>query len=97
MTAEDEQQQQQPQEDVKPKINLVVDFEGQTCTIKVKPGMPFKKLFEAAEKRFQKEPGTFKFTFGGQRLRPEECPADHNMEDGDVIDAHLQQLGGGVW
>ncbi|KAI0668229.1 ubiquitin-like protein [Trametes maxima] len=86
MTADEQQ------EDVKPKINLVVDFEGQ---MKVKPGMPFKKLFEAAEKRFSKDPGTFKFTFGGQRLRPEETPAEHNMEDGDTIDAHLQQLGGG--
>ncbi|KAI0354429.1 ubiquitin-like protein [Trametes cingulata] len=94
MTAED---QQEHQEDVKPKINLTVDFEGQTCTVKVKPGMPFKKLFEAAEKRFGKEPGTFKFTYGGQRLRPEETPADHGMEEGDTIDAHLQQLGGGVW
>ncbi|OJT10620.1 hypothetical protein TRAPUB_12868 [Trametes pubescens] len=43
--------EEQQQEDVKPKINLVVDFEGQTCTVKVKPGMPFKKLFEAAEVR----------------------------------------------
>ncbi|TBU38317.1 ubiquitin-related domain-containing protein [Dichomitus squalens] len=89
-----EEQQDQPQEDVKPKINLVVDFEGQTCTVKVKTLTPFKKLFEAAEKRFGKEPGTFKFTFSGQRLRPEETPAEHNMEDGDTIDAHLQQLGG---
>ena len=87
-----EGQQEQPQEDVKPKINLVVDFEGQSecflprrverprraatrrmhppvcgcirdpppiyqslnasisaCTVKVKAGTPFKKLFEAAE------------------------------------------------
>ncbi|KAI1782593.1 ubiquitin-like protein [Ganoderma leucocontextum] len=80
------------QEDVKPKINLVVDFEGQTCTVKVKPGTPFKKLFEAAEKRFSKDPGTFKFTSSGVRLRPEETPAEHGMEDGDTIDAHLQQV-----
>ena len=75
---------EEQQEDVKPKINLVVDFEGQSeplsrprarrdapplapaahscsmliclapspaCTVKVKPGMAFKKLFEAAEVR----------------------------------------------
>ncbi|PIL34542.1 hypothetical protein GSI_03320 [Ganoderma sinense ZZ0214-1] len=86
------EEQQEQQEDVKPKINLVVDFEGQTCTVKVKPGTPFKKLFEASEKRFGKDPGTFKFTFSGVRLRPEETPAEHNMEDGDTIDAHLQQV-----
>ncbi|GBE85867.1 Ubiquitin-like protein [Sparassis crispa] len=82
-------------EDVKPKINLVVEFEGQTCTIKVKSGMAFKKVFEAAEKRFGKEPGTFKFHFEGVRLNPESTPAEMSMEDGDTIDAHLQQLGGG--
>ncbi|KAH9915557.1 ubiquitin-like protein [Epithele typhae] len=78
--------EEEKQEDVKPKITLVVDFEGQTCSVKVKPGMTFKKLFEAAEAR------TFKFTFTGQRLRPEETPLEHNMEDGDQIDAHLQQV-----
>ncbi|CCL98873.1 uncharacterized protein FIBRA_00880 [Fibroporia radiculosa] len=82
-------------EDVKPKINIIIDYEGQTCTVKVKPGMQFQKVFDAAEKRFGKEPGTFKFIFEGQRVRPEMTPADLNMEDGDVIDAHLQQLGGG--
>ncbi|KAI0795853.1 ubiquitin-like protein [Abortiporus biennis] len=81
-------------EDVKPKLNISVDFEGTICTVKVKPTTPFKKIFEAAEKRFQKEPGTFKFTFAGKRLSPEEKPADHDMEDGDTIDAHLQQIGG---
>nr|VWO94953.1 Ubiquitin-like protein SMT3 [Ganoderma boninense] len=70
------EEHQEQQEDVKPKINLVVDFEGQTCTVKVKPGTPFKKLFEASEKRFGKDPGTFKFTFSGVRLRPEETPAE---------------------
>ncbi|KAH0835566.1 hypothetical protein J3R83DRAFT_9270 [Lanmaoa asiatica] len=60
-------------EDVKPKLNLVVNYEGQHITVKVKPNMPFRKIFEAAEvrdavvacqvipctlqKRFGKEPG----------------------------------------
>lgn len=80
--------------DVKPKLNIVIDFEGQTCTVKVKAATPFQKIFEAAEKRFQKEPGTFKFTFDGQRIRPEMTPAELGMEDGDQIDAHLTQVGG---
>ncbi|OSX62767.1 hypothetical protein POSPLADRAFT_1076883, partial [Postia placenta MAD-698-R-SB12] len=81
--------------DVKPKLNIVIDFEGQTCTVKVKAATPFQKIFEAAEKRFQKEPGylgTFKFTFDGQRIRPEMTPAELGMEDGDQIDAHLTQV-----
>ncbi|KAK7682009.1 hypothetical protein QCA50_014973 [Cerrena zonata] len=82
-------------EDVKPKLNISVEHEGQTCTVLVKHNTPFKKIFDAAEKRFSKEPGTFKFFFEGKRLQPTETPQDHEMQDGDAIDAHLQQLGGG--
>lgn len=83
-------------EDVKPKLNLVVNYEGTHITVKVKPNMPLKKIFDAAEKRFGKDPGTFKFVFEGNRLNPAETPASTGMEDGDMIDAVLEQLGGGA-
>ncbi|KAG2751765.1 hypothetical protein P692DRAFT_20855962 [Suillus brevipes Sb2] len=83
-------------EDVKPKLSLVINYEGTQITVKVKHIMPFKKIFDAAEKRFGKEPGTFKFTYDGKRLRAENTPMDMEMEDGDIIDAHLEQLGGGT-
>lgn len=83
-------------EDVKPKLNLVVNYEGTHITVKVKPNMPLKKIFDAAEKRFGKEPGTFKFVFEGSRLNPAETPASTGMEEGDMIDAVLEQLGGGT-
>ncbi|KAG8215700.1 hypothetical protein J3R82DRAFT_7579 [Butyriboletus roseoflavus] len=44
-------------EDVKPKLNLIINYEGQHITVKVKQNMPFRKIFEAAEKRFGKESG----------------------------------------
>ncbi|KAI6131751.1 ubiquitin-related domain-containing protein, partial [Pisolithus thermaeus] len=78
-------------EDVKPKLNLVVNYEGTHITVKVKPNMPLKKIFDAAEKRFGKDPGTFKFVFEGNRLNPTETPASAGMEDGDMIDAVLEQ------
>jgi len=83
-------------EDVKPKLNLVINYEDNHITIKVKANMTFKKIFDAAEKRFGKDSGTFKFVHEGIRVRPEETPAERGMEDGDVIDAHLEQLGGSV-
>jgi len=83
-------------EDVKPKLNIVIEFEGQTCAIKVKPTMAFQKVFDAAEKRFGKEPKTLKFTFDGVRIRPDQTPAEFNMVEGDAIDAHLEQQGGSV-
>ncbi|KAF8129789.1 hypothetical protein EV363DRAFT_1263464 [Boletus edulis] len=79
-------------EDVKPKLNLTINFEGQHITVKVKPHMPFRKIFEAAEKRFGKEPGTFRFVYDGDRLRAEGTPAELGMEENDTIDAILQQV-----
>ncbi|KAG6331368.1 hypothetical protein ID866_7719 [Astraeus odoratus] len=83
-------------------------------TVKVKANMQFKKIFEAAEKRFGKEPNTFRFVYDGNRLRPEDTPAEvrpatlcpklHptartqlNLEDGDVIDALIQQVRSPFW
>lgn len=37
-----------------------------------------------------------RFLFDGHRLDANETPADADMEDGDVIDAVLEQLGGAV-
>jgi len=85
---------EEPAEDVKPKLNLTVNYEGQTITVKVRANTNFTKIFQAAEKKFGKEPGTFKFRAEDQRLRPEQTPAEVGLEDGDQIDAYLEQLGG---
>ncbi|TFK25880.1 hypothetical protein FA15DRAFT_668047 [Coprinopsis marcescibilis] len=85
---------QEPEEEVKAKLNLNIQFEKQIITVKVKINMRFGKIFEVVEKRFQKEPGTFKFTFEGQRVGPDDTPGSLGMEDGDQIDAFLGQVGG---
>ncbi|KAG1743880.1 hypothetical protein EDB19DRAFT_1621665, partial [Suillus lakei] len=83
-------------EDVKPKLSLVINYEGTQITVKVKHNMPFKKIFDAAEvKKFCTQgqtSGTFKFTYDGKRLRAENTPVDMEMEEGDIIDAHLEQV-----
>jgi len=85
---------QEQQEDVKPKLNLNVVFEGNQITVKVKATMRLSKIFEAAEKRFGKDLGALRFTYEGQRLNGEDTPTQLGMEDGDQIDAFIQQLGG---
>ncbi|KAF9524224.1 ubiquitin-related domain-containing protein [Crepidotus variabilis] len=85
----------QEPEDVKPKLNLVIAYEGQQITVKVKTNMKFGKIFEAATQRFGKDSGTFRFTYDGNRINADDTPADLSMEDGDQVDAHLQQVGGG--
>lgn len=86
----------QEAEDVKPKININIQTDdGTKITVLVRRDTKFSKVFQAAEKKFGKEPGTFKFTYEGRRIQKEETPAEVNMEDGDTIDAHLGQVGGG--
>ncbi|KAF8057606.1 hypothetical protein FPV67DRAFT_237919 [Lyophyllum atratum] len=84
----------QEAEDVKPKLNLSINYEQTQITVKVKANMKFAKIFTAAETRFEKEPGTFKFTYEGNRVQADDTPAGLGMEDGDQIDAFLQQVGG---
>ncbi|KAI0684589.1 ubiquitin-related domain-containing protein [Cytidiella melzeri] len=84
----------QEQEDMKPKLSLTIDYEGKAITIKVRSTTVFKKIFEAAEARFGIQRGTFKFFFEGKRLHEDQTPAELNMENEDIIDAHLEQLGG---
>ncbi|KAI0315485.1 ubiquitin-related domain-containing protein [Amylostereum chailletii] len=83
-------------EETKPKLNITINYEGNPITVKVKANMQFKKIFEVAEQKFGKESGTFKFVFEGERVLPQDTPAGRGMEDGDVIDAHLEQLGGAL-
>ncbi|KAF7290591.1 Ubiquitin-like protein SMT3 [Mycena indigotica] len=84
----------QEPEDVKPKINLKVVYDGEEVQIKVKPNTKFAKIFAAAEQRFGKESGTFKFVYEGKRIGKEDTPGDLDIEDGDQIDCFLEQLGG---
>ncbi|GAW07577.1 ubiquitin-related domain-containing protein [Lentinula edodes] len=80
--------------DVKPKLNLQIQYEGNQVTVKVKADMQFKKIFKAAAIKFNKEEGTLKFTYDGNRIQEDDSPAGLGMEDGDLIDAFLEQLGG---
>ncbi|EPQ53088.1 ubiquitin-like protein [Gloeophyllum trabeum ATCC 11539] len=83
-------------EDVKPKINVVVNFEGTNTTVKLKVNTTFKKVFDAVEKKFGFAEDSLRFFYEDKRLSKEETPADVGLEDGDMIDAHVQQLGGGL-
>ncbi|KAK7440637.1 Small ubiquitinrelated modifier [Stygiomarasmius scandens] len=94
MSAEPEDVKPEREGDVKPKMTLNISHDGQQVQVKVKANMSFKKIFEAAEKRFSKDPGTFKFIYDGKRIQATDTPAGLEMEDGDQIDAFLEQLGG---
>ncbi|KAJ7471958.1 ubiquitin-related domain-containing protein [Mycena latifolia] len=84
----------QEPEDVKPKLNIKLTYDGNEITVKVKPNTKFTKIFQAAEQRFGKDSGTFKFVYDGTRINRDDTPADLNMENDDQIDCFLEQLGG---
>ncbi|KAH6904941.1 hypothetical protein BKA70DRAFT_514341 [Coprinopsis sp. MPI-PUGE-AT-0042] len=79
----------QEPEDVKPKLNLNIAYEGQNITVKVKSNMAFSKIFDVVEKKFGTPAGTFKFVYDGTRLGKDDTPASVGMEDGDQVDAFL--------
>ncbi|THH14291.1 hypothetical protein EW146_g6032 [Bondarzewia mesenterica] len=51
----------------------------------------FTRLF-GIRNVFGKEPGTLRFVYEGERVNPQDTPAGRGMEDGDVVDAHLEQV-----
>mmetsp|Transcript_23041 Transcript_23041/g.69082 ORF Transcript_23041/g.69082 Transcript_23041/m.69082 type:complete len:92 (-) Transcript_23041:39-314(-) len=85
-------------QDVKPsgdQINLVVvnQTNGQTH-FKVKKTTKFAKLITAFCSREGVSEDKVRLLYDGQRLNPNQTPADLDMEDGDQIDARLEQIGG---
>ncbi|KAH8829247.1 ubiquitin-related domain-containing protein [Flagelloscypha sp. PMI_526] len=81
--------------DEKPKISITIRHNTQDVTVKVRLDTKFQKVFNAAAKQFGKaDASVFRFVYNGSRLGGEESPADHDMEDEDVVDAFLEQQGG---
>lgn len=60
----------------------------------VKKTTQLRKLINAYASKQGLDPGSIVFMFDGTRLREEQTPADHDMEDNDVIDVLLHQVGG---
>jgi len=81
-------------EDVKPKLNLTIVYGEASVRLQAKANTPFKRIFEAAYKRFNLQPGSVKFIHEGNRIRDDDTPGSVGLEDEDQIDAHVEQQGG---
>ncbi|KAK2939868.1 putative small ubiquitin-related modifier [Blattamonas nauphoetae] len=53
-----------------------------------------KKLMDAYCTRENLIPASVRFMFDGNRLKPTDTPEKLDMEDGDMIDASVEQTGG---
>jgi small ubiquitin-related modifier len=59
---------------------------------KIKRSTPLKKLMDAYGEKMGKK--GLKFLFDGRRINPEMTADDLGLENEDVIEANLEQLGG---
>jgi small ubiquitin-related modifier len=72
----------------------VMGQDGSEVFFKLKKTTPLQKMFTAYAERLAQPPGTLRFLYDGNRLRGEQTPKELDMEDGDMVDAVLQQTGG---
>lgn len=70
--------------------------DGNEVFFKVKRTTAFSKVMNAYCKKVGTDMESIRFLFDGQRLRPEQTPADLGMEDEDEIDAMVNQTGGAL-
>lgn len=77
------------------QINLKVkDQDGAEVHFKVRMSTKFEKIFTAFCSKKSLDPSHVRFLFDGQRIQSTSTPADLEMEDGDSIDAMMEQIGG---
>jgi len=68
--------------------------DGNEVYFKVKKTTQFAKVMNAYCKKVGSDMDSVRFLFDGQRLKPDQTPADLEMEDEDEIDAMVSQTGG---
>ncbi|KAL4440710.1 hypothetical protein ABPG77_000419 [Micractinium sp. CCAP 211/92] len=81
-------------EQAEPMSIKVKDQSGGEVVFRVKPHTKFEKIINAFCQKKSVDPGQVRFVYDGNRLNPTSTPADVEMEEGDTIDAFLEQIGG---
>merc|ERR1712137_1047291 len=88
------QMSEEDKKDVVDAINLkVVTQDGNEIFFKCKKTTPLQKLMNAFCNRQGVSMQSVRFLFDGQRLREQQTPSELDMEDGDVIDVMVEQMG----
>ena len=76
-------------------INIVVRNQmGGEVNFKVGMMTKFSKVFDTYYERVGVKKETLKFLFDGNRIQIEQTPGMLEMDEGDVIDAVMEQVGG---
>ena len=64
---------------------------------KVKKKTPFEKIYKALSDRYGVPEDQFRLIFDGERLKGEQTAKMVELEDGDMIEAVIQQQGGFIF
>jgi len=84
--------EQKPEVKSETHINLKVSDNTSEIFFKIKRATPLKRLMEAFAKRQGKSLDSIRFLYEGQRVNAESTPDELDLEDGDVIEAHQEQV-----
>ena len=72
----------------------IIDSTGHETHFKARPTSEIKKVIAAYHKQRGTNAGSTRFLFEGSRIDESKTIGDLGIEDGNVIDALLQQVGG---
>merc|ERR1711934_945003 len=77
------------------QINIKVKGpDGSEVFFKIKKRTQMKKLMDAYCQRSGQDSKSIHFLFEGERIQATQTPDELDMDEGDVIDAMLMQVGG---
>ncbi|KAJ3318100.1 hypothetical protein HDV06_000826 [Boothiomyces sp. JEL0866] len=76
-------------------INIKVSSADNEVLFRIKKHTPLGKLMNSFCERQGKSLESVRFNYDGKRINKDDTPADLEMEDGDIIDASIEQQGGG--
>ena len=75
-------------------LNIKVTDNNNEVYFKIKRTTQLKKLMDAFCERQGKAPTSVRFLFDGQRVNPTDNPETLDMQDGDTLEVHQEQIGG---
>jgi small ubiquitin-related modifier len=76
-------------------LNIKVTDNNNEVFFKIKRSTQLKKLMDAFCERQGKSPQSVRFLFDGTRVQPDDNPETLDMQDGDTLEVHQEQVGGG--
>ncbi|CAP69606.1 uncharacterized protein PODANS_1_12620 [Podospora anserina S mat+] len=76
-------------------LNIKVTDNNNEVFFKIKRSTKLEKLMTAFCERQGKTIQSVRFLFEGQRVQPSDTPDTLEMQDGDTLEVHQEQVGGG--